>query len=29
MENKCIRVSDHSRADIIPEFLKGMMKPKE
>tara|TARA_B110000444_G_C18755323_1_gene554830 strand:- start:220 stop:1125 length:906 start_codon:yes stop_codon:yes gene_type:complete len=29
MENKCVRVSDHSRADIIPEFLKGMIKPKE
>lgn len=25
IENKCVRISDHSRAEIIPEFLKGMM----
>jgi 2-keto-4-pentenoate hydratase/2-oxohepta-3-ene-1,7-dioic acid hydratase in catechol pathway len=25
IENKCVKISDHSRAEIIPEFLKGMM----
>ena len=26
MENKCVRVSDHSRANIVPEFMKGFLK---
>ena len=26
MENKCVRVSDHSRANIVPEFMKGFIK---
>ena len=26
MENKCVRVSDHSRANVVPEFMKGFMK---
>ena len=28
MENKCIRVSDHPRADYLPDMFKGFM-PKE
>ena len=26
MENKCVRISDHSRANIVPEFMKGFLK---
>jgi 2-keto-4-pentenoate hydratase/2-oxohepta-3-ene-1,7-dioic acid hydratase in catechol pathway len=26
MENKCVRVSDHSRENIVPEFMKGFLK---
>ena len=25
MENKCVRISDHSNASFIPEFVKGKM----
>ena len=25
MENKCVRISDHSRANIVPEFMKGFL----
>ena len=28
MENKCVRVSDHPRADFLPDMFKGFM-PKE
>ena len=26
MENKCVRISDHSRANVVPEFMKGFLK---
>ena len=26
MDNKCVRISDHSRANIVPEFMKGFLK---
>ena len=26
MENKCVRISDHSRANIVPEFMIGFLK---
>ena len=26
MENKCVRISDHSRAKVVPEFMKGFLK---
>ena len=29
MKNKCIRVSDHSNASFIPEFIKGKMPSKD
>ena len=28
MENKCVRVSDHSRADFLPDMFKGFL-PKD
>jgi hypothetical protein len=29
IENKCVRISDHSNASFVSEFLKGKMPTKD
>ena len=29
MENKCVRISNHSRADFLPDMFKGFLPKKE